>query len=177
VTVTGVDEFIPSMHDHLVNPTPKDLDEFKKSGFVSAILDTRFFPLTPDGPHTPRAPHLFALLMQFESDDGAETAVEILHADGLRPCPGRCAGRVLEFDVDGTPDAKGVRRVATAEEIKAFGEKGRPPSDAYEIRFADGPFAYTVELRGAPGSVSEEQAEEIVEKLYDRVEGAPPAGE
>jgi hypothetical protein len=47
-------------------------------------------------------------------------------------------------------------------------------SDSYEIQFADGPFAYRIKLSGPPDKVSQDEAEEIAGKLYDRVAGAPP---
>jgi hypothetical protein len=71
------------------------------------------------------------------------------------------------------PDAKGVRRYVTKERLEELGEPGEP-SDGYTIVFADGPYVYNVELFGPPGEVSQEQVEEIVGKLHDRVEGAPP---
>jgi hypothetical protein len=43
------------------------------------------------------------------------------------------------------------------------------------VLFTDGPFVYSVDLSGPPGSAIEEQAEEIAGALHDRVQGAPPA--
>ena len=39
--------------------------------------------------------------------------------------------------------------------------------------FTDGVFAYRVRLNGPPGSVSEDQAEDIAKSLYERVHGRP----
>lgn len=172
-TASGLDGFISRLGDEFVAVSPKTKREFGEAGFVAAIVDTRFFPREPGAEHVRSDPHVSSFVMQFTSDEGAKKAIELLHDDGLSPCPGTCAEQISEFDVDGTPDAKGVRRVATAEEIEAVGEGGEP-HDSYVIRFADGPFAYDIEIFGAPGEVSEAQAEEIVEKLFDRVEGAPP---
>jgi hypothetical protein len=47
--------------------------------------------------------------------------------------------------------------------------------ESYSVLFTDGPFVYSVDLSGPPGSVTEEQAEEIAGALHDRVQGAPPA--
>jgi hypothetical protein len=172
VTVTGPDEFISRLGERFVNPTPKDVADFKQSGFLRAIHDTRFFPATPGGPHTRNAMHIFSLVMQFKSDDGAQKALDILHTDSLRPCPRKCATQIKEFDVD-ISGAHGVRRFATAKDIKATGDEG-PPYDSYEIQFADGAFAYRIILNGPPGKVSQDKAEEIAGKLHDRVAGAPP---
>jgi hypothetical protein len=176
VTVTGTEEFITKLHDRLVNPTDKDRRDFEAMGFVKGVHDTRFFPSEPGAAHDRFDVHVFSLVLQFDSNDGAMRATELLHNDGLRPCPETCATQVREFDVDGIPDATGVRRSATAADIKAAGTDQDRPYDSYTIRFADGDFAYDIELFGPPGEVSEEEAEEIAGKLYDRVKGAPVQG-
>jgi hypothetical protein len=124
VTVTGPGEFISRLGERFINPTPKEVADFKQSGFLRAIHDTRFFPATPGGPHTRNAVHIFSLVMQFKSDDGAQTALDFLNTDSLRPCPRKCATQIKEFDVD-ISDAHGVRRFATAEDIKATGDRAR----------------------------------------------------
>jgi hypothetical protein len=175
VRVAGPNEFITKLGERFVNPTPQDVQKFKDSGFVRAYHETKFFPETPSGTHTKAAPHLFSLVMQFQSEDGAKTALDILHADSLRPCPQTCATSVAEFD-PGFGDAKGTRRYATEADIKATGAKEARPYDHYEIEFTDGVFAYRVQMNGAPGTVSEDKAVTIAKKLYERVKGAPASG-
>ncbi|HYM63583.1 MAG TPA: hypothetical protein VES61_02785 [Gaiellaceae bacterium] len=170
---SGFDEFKANLVDQLIEPSAEEMRKFEKAGFVSGILDTRFFPFEPGAAHTGHEPHVVTLVLEFESEDGANDAIAVLHRNGLKPCPEGCAADLTEFDVDGVPDATGVRAVATAADIEATGEPGEP-YDSYAIRFADGPFAYDIELFGAPGKVSEKQAEEIANKLYDRVGGSPP---
>jgi hypothetical protein len=171
VSVSGPNEFISKLGERFINPTPKDVQEFKSSGFARALHVTKFFPETPSGRHTKTAPHLFSLVMQFESEDGAKTALDVLHTDSLRPCPETCATQVQEFD-PGFGDAKGTRRYATEESIKATGDKETKPFDRYEIEFTDGVFAYRVQMGGAPGAVSQDKAVTIARKLYERVKGA-----
>jgi hypothetical protein len=172
VRATGQDELIARLGDRFVNPTQKDITELRSSGFVQAINDTRFVPAEAGGPPTPFAERIFSLVMQFDSEDGAQKALDFLHTDSLRPCPESCATQVSEFDVGDIPDSHGTRRYATAESIKATGADG-PPFDSYEIEFADGPFAYRIILKGPPANVSENEAEDIAGRLYDRVAGAP----
>jgi hypothetical protein len=174
ITVEGTDEFLTRMHEELINPTEADKEAFEDAGFVRAIVDTRFVPETPGAPHTPESVHLVTLAAQFESDDGAETGLDLIHKDSLRPCPETCATQISEFDVGDIPDSHGVRRYATAESIEAIGEDGHP-YDSYEIQFADGPFAYRIIFQGDMGEVSQDEAVEIARKLYERVAGAPPA--
>jgi hypothetical protein len=74
--------------------------------------------------------------------------------------------------VDGIPDARGVHRIATAEDIEAAGTESEQPSDSYWVGFTVGSVVYVMELHGPPGgSVSEEQGQEIASAYYDRLTG------
>lgn len=170
VEANGLDEFTTDY----VAATQVPKREYEDAGFVAAIHDTRFYPKEPGAEHTGDEAHVGTLVIQFETDEGARTGVDLVHDNGLEPCPGNCAIRVREFEVDGPPDAKGARRYATAEELKETGAMGEP-FDSYAIRFSDGPYTYEVEVFGPPGDkVTEQQAETIAQKVYDRVKGAPP---
>jgi hypothetical protein len=149
-----------------------DSGRLEEAGFVSAIHETRFLPEPPDGPHTREAPHVRILVIQFDSRDGALTAADVLHEYALQPCPGTCAARIEEFDVSGVPEAKGVRRLVTAERLEETEEEGEP-SDSYTITFADGAFVYQVESFAPPGKTSEQLVEDITNRVHDRVAGAP----
>ena len=80
-----------------------------------------------------------------------------------------CAVQISTFDVDGIADARGVHRIATAEDIERVGTEEERPSDSYWVGFTNGAFVYTVDLFGPPGSVSEEQALDIASAYYDRL--------
>jgi hypothetical protein len=41
------------------------------------------------------------------------------------------------------------------------------------VYFADGPFAYEVTVFGPPDDVTRDQVEDIAQRLYERVRGAP----
>jgi hypothetical protein len=169
-TTVDLNEFIVVMNDVAINPDMEELTNvFTEAGFVAAILDTRFFGET----HTPGAPHVTSSVVQLQSEQGAEDALEWIHNDSMKPCPTSCAVRISEFDVDGIPDARGVHRSASAEDISARGAGGDMPFDSYSIGFTDGSFVYTVDLHGPPGSVSEEQATRIANALSERVGDLP----
>ncbi len=170
-TAASAEEFMTVFHDGFINPTPEEIEELETGSLVRAYNATRFF----GDSHSMTAPHVVSLVMQFGTEDDARRAQEILHQDSIRPCPERCASQAEEFDVTDIPDAQGTHRFATAESIEATGDTDVRPYDEYEIDFADGAFAYRVILRGSPGDVSEEEAEKIADRLYDRVRGAPPA--
>jgi hypothetical protein len=97
------------------------------------------------------------------------SALDWIEAESMKPCPHSCATRISEFDVDGIPDARGVHRIATAEDIEAAGTEDEEPSDGYWLGFTIGSIVYTVDLHGQPGSVSEEQAQSIASAFYERL--------
>ena len=175
VKVSSKDEFASKLGDRFVNPPPEDIQTLANSSFVSAYDATRFIPAEEGGPHSRTAPHVSSLVMQFGTADDAKTAAELLQADSVRPCPETCAEQAEEFEVDGIPDAYGTHRFATAESIQESGDTQADPFDGFEIGFADGMFTYRVIVDGPPGTVSEDEALEIVQRFYGRVHGAPAA--
>ena len=175
VEVNGADEFISKLGDRFVNPTQEEVENFENGGFVRALHVTRFIPETPGGPHSRNARHIFSLTMQFDSEQGAKDALETLHLDSLRPCPETCAEQVEEFDVADIPGAFGTHRSASEESIQQTGDTKEHPFDDYQISFSDGVFAYRIILSGEPGKVTQDEAGEIAESLYDRVKGQPAA--
>ena len=176
VSASGPDEFVSRLGDRFVNPTPEEVDSLKTGDFIKALHVTRFSPETSGGPHMRSAPHIYSLVMQFDSETGATDALAIFHADSLRPCPKTCVEQAEEFDVADIPNAQGTHRYATAESIQQTGDTEETPFDGYEVEFADGVFAYRVILAGPPGKTSQDEAEEIAKSLYDRVKGAPANG-
>ena len=175
VTVSTPDEFIDQLGESFIDPSDEDVAAFESAGFVQAIDDTLFLPLGAVTTHSRANPHIRTTVMQFESAEGAKTAVDIEHEDNLRPCPENCATSTEEFDVEDIPGALGSRRYATQESIDATGASDVQPYDDYQIVFPDGVFAYRVRLHGSPGSVTEDQAKGIAQSLYDRVHGRPAA--
>lgn len=81
----------------------------------------------------------------------------------------RCAHQHL--DVDDLPGGRGVHASATAEEIERLGTSDQESFESYWVGFTNGDIAYTVDLFGRPGSVSEEQALEIAREYHDRLTG------
>lgn len=175
ITVSTPDEFIDQLGESFIDPSDEDVAAFASSGFVRAIDHTLFLPTDESTTHSRANPHIRTTVMQFESAEGAKTAANIEHEDNLRPCPENCATSTEEFDVDDIPGALGSRRFATQESIDATGASDVQPYDEYQIVFTDGVFAYRVRLHGSPDDVSEDQARDIAQSLYDRVHGRPAA--
>jgi hypothetical protein len=172
VTVTGIDEFEAQFLAGDPTVTDADVQALEDAGFVAAIRDARFYP--GEEGHGPGAVHIFSLVMQFDSADGTGDVVAYMQDFNLRTCPETCAYSSAEFDVDGIPDGLGAQQIATQESLDEVGDPGEPMA-IYAIDFADGLFVYDIKLSGPPEEVSEEEAEEIAQTLYERVKGAPPA--
>ena len=140
---------------------------FREAGFKGAGLDARFYGET----HRPGVPHVFSSFIELESEDGASSALDWLVKESRKPCPMSCADQIRSFEVDDVPDARGVHRIATAEDIASRGTPDQRPFESYWVGFTIGASLYTVDLNGPPGSVSEEQAQKIASAYYDRLTG------
>ncbi len=158
---------LSALSELAIDPGDEMTTVFQEAGFKGAGIDTRFFGET----HTDTAPHVISSFIELESEDGAKSALDWLAADAKKPCPESCAVQWSDFDVDDIEGARGIRRLATAEDIERVGTENQRPSDDYLVGFTNGAFVYTVVLFGPPGSVSEEQALEIASAYYDRLTG------
>ncbi len=162
-------EFIRASGPLFIDPDENEITAvFQEAGFKGAGLDTRFFGET----HTRAAPHVNSSFIELGSEDGATSALDWLETDAKKPCPMSCAVQISEFDVDDIPDARGVHRISTAEDIERFGFEDERPLDSYLVGFTNGAFVYTMDLHGPPGSVSEKQALDIASAYYDRLAGS-----
>ena len=168
-TTTDYDTFISALSDNAVDPNRDEMTTvFDDAAFVSAGQDARFFGET----HSPETSvHVFSSFIELGSKDAATRALDWLETDEMKPCPMSCAVQRSSFEVNNIPDARGVHRVATAEDIERVGTKDERPQDDYWIGFANGPIVYTVVLHGhaVPGTVSEDQAQQIASAYYDRL--------
>jgi hypothetical protein len=168
-TTVDLDEFITALSDFAVDPDTEELTAlFKDAGFKSAGVDTRFFGQKHS---SETSVHVFSSFIEVGSEDGAKSALDWLETDQMKPCPMSCAVQRSSFQVDDIPDARGVHRVATAEDIERVGTSDERPQDDYWIGFTEGPIVYTMVLHGhaVPGTVSEVQAQQIAKAYYDRL--------
>jgi hypothetical protein len=167
-TIADFDGFIARQSEISIDPDRAEMTAvFQEAGFEGAGLDARFYGET----HEEFESHVFSSFIELESEDGATTALDWLETDQMKPCPKSCAQQVATFDVDDIPDARGVHRLATEEDVERIGAEDEEPSERYWVAFAVGPFVYTMTFLGDPGSVSEEQAQEIAAAYYDRLTG------
>ena len=169
-TTVDFDDFILALSDFTVDLDVEEANTvFHEAGFKSAGVDTRFFGET----HTFTAPHVFSSFIELESEDGATSTLDWLETETTKPCPMTCARQTDTFDVDDiADDARGVHSIATAEGIEKAGTEQERPFESYWVAFSNGAVVYAVDLRGPPGSVSEEQALEIARAYHDRITGS-----
>ena len=171
-TTVDFDQFIQALSDFSIDPDREEMTKvFQEAGFKSAGVDARFFGET----HSPETSvHVFSSFIELGSEDAAMSALDWLETDQMKPCPMGCAVQRSTFEVDDIPDARGVHRVATAEDIERVGTPDEQPQDDYWIGFTNGSIVYTVLLHGhaVPGTVSEDQAQEIASAYYDRLTGS-----
>jgi hypothetical protein len=169
MSTTDYDSFISALSDGAVDPNKDEMTTvFKRAAFVSAGQDARFFGAT----HSPETSvHVFSSFIELGSEDAAKSALDWLETDEMKPCPMSCAVKRSSFEVNDIPGARGVHRVATADDIERVGNKDERPQDDYWIGFTKGPVVYTVVLHGhaVPGTVSEDQAQQIASAYYDRL--------
>jgi hypothetical protein len=169
-TTTDFDTFVSKLRDFSVDP-----DElttlFKDAGFKSAGVDTRYFGQTHS---SETSVHVFSSFIELGSKDAATSALDWLETDEMKPCPMSCAVQRSSFEVNDIPDARGVHRVATADDIEKLGTSEEQPQDDYWIGFTKGRIVYTMVLHGhaVPGTVSEDQAQKIATAYYDRLTGS-----
>ncbi|HET6792740.1 MAG TPA: hypothetical protein VFI35_14330 [Actinomycetota bacterium] len=165
-TTDDFDEFLVALIPALIDPDREEMTTvFPEADFTRAGVDFRFYGER----HSHDAPHLISWFIELDSEDGANSALDWLEADAMKPCPGSCATRVSSFDVESIGDARGVHRIATAEGIEAAGTEEEVPNDSYWVGFTIGSIIYTVDLHGPPGSVSEEQVQTIASAFYERL--------
>jgi hypothetical protein len=171
-TTTDFDTFISALSDASIDPDTDEMTTlFEDAGFKSAGVDARFFGETHS---SETSVHVFSSFIEVGSEDEARSALDWLETDQMKPCPMSCAVQRSSFEVDDIPDARGVHRVATAEDIERVGRNDEQPQDDYWIGFTIGPIVYTVVLHGhaVPGTVSEDEAQQTASAYYDRLVGS-----
>jgi hypothetical protein len=165
-TANDIDTFVSTFSQFMVDADREEMiTAFQEAGFQEAGSELRLI----GDEDSPNVPHVASSFYDLESDDGATSVLEWLTTDSTKPCPKSCATVVSDFDVAGIPDARGVRRFTTAEAIEATGLANQMPRDSYWIAFTVGPSVYSVEYAGPPGTVTEQEAEEIAAAWYDRL--------
>ena len=167
-TTTDFDTFISALTEGLVDSDKEELTTiFEAESFKGAGRDARFYGETHS---SETSNHVFSSFTELGSDEEATKALDWFETDQMKPCPESCAVQRSSFAVEDIPDARGVHRVATEDDIERVGNPDELPLDAYWIGFTNGPIVYDIILQGRePGSVSEDEAQQIAKAYYERL--------
>jgi hypothetical protein len=166
-TTKGFDKFVAALKENAISPNRQEIAKaFRRVDFKSAGIDLRFYGKRHQAG---RSTHVGSSFVELKTKEGATRALDWLEADESKPCPKSCATQISTFDVQHLSDGRGVRRIATAERIARLGFADERPMEHYWVGFTVGDLAYTVDLFGLPGALSEKQVLEIAHAYYDRL--------
>ena len=116
--------------------------------------------------------HARISVAEFESEDGAVEAREVLHEEDLKqPCFAACTVSPEEYEVDGIPSSQAVHQVPN---------EGKPPAgvfkfEAYHAEFVIGPRLYVIQMDSSPGKALGAAFDRSVKTFYEGVSSSEPA--
>jgi hypothetical protein len=140
----------------------------KPSDFVESIEDAGFESGAGQIFMKGHGPGLNVVVAQFDSEDGAREALDLIHEEDLKqPCFGSCSSEGKEFSVEGIPGAVGAQQLP----VPNPPPDAPPPFDSYAVEFTDGSTLYVVNGGGPPGSIKKSDVLDVAEKLYGDAKG------
>jgi len=109
------------------------------------------------------------LAAQFDSDEGALEARDLLHEEDLKsPCPDACIVTPLEYELDDVPDSVAVHHVPN----RGVVPPGEPGVEAHHAEFVIGPNLYVVQVDGKPSSTFSADFDELMQTMYGSASSA-----
>jgi hypothetical protein len=103
------------------------------------------------------------LAAQFDSEEGALEARDILHEEDLKsPCPDKCVVTPLEYELDDVPDSVAVHHVPNEDD---------GPVEAHHAEFVIGSILYVVQVDGKPSPAFSADFDELMGTLYESASG------
>jgi hypothetical protein len=101
---------------------------------------------------------------QFDSDDGALKARDLLHKQDLRqPCAAACAVSPSEYKLGEIPDSAAVHHAPVRGKLPA----GLSPVEAYHAEFVIGPKLYVLQRDGPPSSTFGAEFDKVLRTVYE----------
>ena len=102
--------------------------------------------------------------MQFDSDDGALEARDLLHEEDLKsPCPDKCIVTPLEYELSDVPDSAAVHHVPNEDD---------GPVEAHHAEFVIGPNLYVVQVDGKPSETFTADFDELMQTVHESASSA-----
>ena len=104
------------------------------------------------------------LAAQFDSDEGALEARDLLHEEDLKsPCPDKCIVTPLEYELGDVPDSAAVHHVPNEDD---------GPVEAHHAEFVIGPNLYAVQVDGKPSKTFTADFDELMQTVYESASSA-----
>jgi len=158
---SDVTTFVDQIKDNLDRTTPGEAQRIlSEAGFKGAVA--REYEADGAG--------AVSVAIQLRDSDAATNVLDWSNKDALSPCPGECNVDISAFDVNGIPEARGVKR---RREQGADGAGPSNPFESYEISFVDGHVLYVLRTEGDPGTTDRDGLLHAAQQLYTRVQGRP----
>ncbi len=102
--------------------------------------------------------------MQFDSDEGALEARDLLHEEDLKsPCPDECIVSPLEYELDDVPDSAAAHHVPNED---------NGPVEAHHAEFVIGPNLYVVQVDGKPSPTFSADFDELMQTVHESASSA-----
>ena len=138
-----------------------DSDEFE----VGAAIDDAGFQTAAGSDLEGDQGNVRLRAIQFDSDDGALEARDLLHEEDLKtPCPKRCIVTPLPYELEtDIPDSTAVHHVPTDAELGP----GESPVEAHHAEFPVGSVLYVVQMDGPPSKTFTDDFEEVMGTVYE----------
>ena len=106
---------------------------------------------------------------QFDSDEGALQARDILHDEDLKQvCAEACVVSPREYDLDDVPDSAAVHHVPIEGDLPP----GLSKVEAHHAEFVIGPRLYVVQVDGRPSSTFSADFDKLMETVYGSASSA-----
>jgi hypothetical protein len=101
---------------------------------------------------------------QFDSEDGALEARDLLHKEDLKqPCAAACAVSPSEYKLDAIPDSAAVHHAPIRGELPP----GMNPVEAYHAEFVIGPQLYVLQRDGPPRKTFGAEFDKALRTVYE----------
>jgi hypothetical protein len=103
-------------------------------------------------------------VIQFDSEEGALEARDLLHAEDLKPpCPDECIVTPVEYELDDVPDSAAVHHLPTEGELPP----GQSRIEAHHAEFVIGSRLYVVQVDGKPSAAFSAEFDELMNSVYE----------
>jgi hypothetical protein len=107
--------------------------------------------------------------IQFDSEEGALEARDLLHDEDLKPpCPEDCIVTPVEYELDDVPGSAAVHHVPVRRDLGP----GNPKVEAHHAEFVTGSQLYVVQVDGQPSPTFSDDFDKLMGTVYESASSA-----